>query len=95
MTSLGLDRYIIDVLMRDLVGHDHSTASFIVYLWLWAGTHGADRSRIGASLQTIATATGLSKSGVQTALRNLTRRELIRATRDGPTIAPSYQAIKL
>jgi Helix-turn-helix domain len=94
MTSLTVDRYVIDVLMRDLVGHDRSAAAFIVYLWLWAGSHGAGKPRVGASLQTIATATGLSKSGVQAALRNLTRRELIRTTRAGPTTAPSYEVLR-
>src|ERR1041385_7594092 len=34
----GLDRYVIDVLMRDLVGHDHTPSAFLVYLWLWART---------------------------------------------------------
>ena len=30
------DDYIIDTLMRDLVGHDHKPVSFLVYLWLAA-----------------------------------------------------------
>lgn len=31
---LNLDDYVVDVLMRDLVGHDRRPASFLVYLWL-------------------------------------------------------------
>ena len=33
---LSLDDYVIDVLMRDLVGHDRRPVSFLVYLWLAA-----------------------------------------------------------
>ena len=32
MAIFHLDRYVVDVLLRDLVGHDHSPAAFIVYL---------------------------------------------------------------
>ena len=31
-----LDDYVIDVLLRDLVGHDRRPVSFLVYLWLAA-----------------------------------------------------------
>ena len=86
-----LDPYIADVLMRDLTGHDRSPSAFLVYLWLWRMSRGIGRDRIGASLQTIATQTGLSKSAVQAAVRHLKRRRLIAATRDGPTAAPVYQ----
>jgi DNA-binding MarR family transcriptional regulator len=86
-----LDPYIADVLMRDLTGHDRSPSAFLVYLWLWRMSRGVGRARIGASLQTIATQTGLSKSAVQAAVRHLKRRELIAAERDGPTSAPVYQ----
>jgi hypothetical protein len=34
-----IDDYIIDVLMRDLVGHDRRTVSFLVYLWFAAEKH--------------------------------------------------------
>ena len=36
-----LDPYILDVLMRDLVGHDHTPSAFLVYLWLWGRTRAA------------------------------------------------------
>jgi hypothetical protein len=89
-----LDPYIADVLMRDLTGHDRSPSAFIVYLWLWRKSRGEGRDRIGASLQTIADQTGLSKSAVQAAIRHLTRRRLVEAERDGPTSAPIYAVLE-
>ena len=85
-----VDPYILDVLMRDLIGHDRAAAAFLVYLWLWRMSRGAGKPRIGASLQTIATKTGLSKSAVQAAVRHLKWRQLVSANRAGPTAAPSY-----
>jgi hypothetical protein len=86
-----LDPYLVDVLMRDLVGHDRSASAFIVYLWLWRMSRGQGRTRTGASLQSIATRTGLSKSAVQSAVRHLAWRQLVSATRNGPTAAPVYE----
>ena len=86
-----LDPYIVDVLMRDLVGHDRSASAFLVYLWLWRSSRGEGRPRIGASLQTIATRTGLSKSAVQKAVAHLARRRLVTAARAHATAAPTYE----
>jgi hypothetical protein len=91
MTPLPLDPYIADVLMRDLVGHDRRPSAFIVYFWLWRMSRGEGRPRVGASLQTLATGTGLSKSAVQAAVRHLARRRLVTATRRHPTDAPAYE----
>ena len=88
---LGLDPYIVDTLMRDLIAHDRSTSTFVVFLWLWRQTHAQGRDKIGASLADIARATGLSKSSVQNAMRRLSRRRLISASKAGPTVAPIYQ----
>jgi DNA-binding MarR family transcriptional regulator len=88
--ALRLDPYIVDTLMRDLVGHDRAPSAFVVYLWLWRRTHAQGRKTIGASLGDIADATGLSKSSVQNAVRRLTRRKLLAAFRAGPTLAPIY-----
>lgn len=88
--SLGLDRYVVETLMRDMVAHDHNPSGYLVFLWLWAKTDGG-RRRHAASLQTIARGTGLSKSSVQNAVRYLKdRRRLIDAERDGPTTPPVY-----
>lgn len=88
---LRLDPFIVDSLMRDLVGHDRAPSAFIVFLWLWRRTLGAGRQSVGASLQDIAWATGLSKSSVQNAMRRLARRRLVTAVRAGPTTAPVYR----
>ena len=91
--KLALDPYITDVLMRDLVGHDHTPSAFLVYLWLWARTNGG-RRRFAASLAGIALETGLSKSSVQNAVRQLkARRRLIAVTQDGPTSPPIYEVL--
>ena len=86
-----LDPYVTDVLMRDLVGHDRVPSAFLVYLWLWRMSRGEGRDRVGASLQTIATQTGLSKSAIQAAVRRLARRRLVSAARASPTAAPVYE----
>jgi DNA-binding MarR family transcriptional regulator len=80
--------------MRDLVGHDHAPSVFLVYLWLWRRTRAAGRDRHGASLQTLASATGLAKFSVQNALRRLERRGLIATRRAGPTTAAAYQVLE-
>lgn len=88
---LRLDPYITDTLMRDLVSHDRTPATFVVFLWLWRQTHAQGHEKVGASLADIAHATGLSKSSVQNAVRRLVQRRLIASARSGPTVAPIYQ----
>lgn len=93
MSQISLDPYVVDVLMRDLVGHDRSPSAYLVYLWLWARTEGG-RRRHAASLQTIALETGLSKSSVQNAVRSLRgRRHLIATESPGPTQPPVYKVL--
>ncbi|HEY1706626.1 MAG TPA: MarR family transcriptional regulator [Rhizomicrobium sp.] len=91
MKAIALDPHVIDALMRDLVGHDRTPAAFIVYLWLWRRTVGAEKRALGISLQHIAHATGLSKSAVQAAVKRLKARRLISVHRAGPTLAPTYK----
>ena len=88
---LGLDPYIVDTLMRDLIAHDRAPSTFVVFLWLWRQTHAQGRERVGASLADMAHATGLSKSSIQSAVRRLSRRRLVTASKTGPTTAPVYQ----
>ncbi len=90
METLRLDRYVTDVLMRDLVGHDHSPAAFVVYLFLWSRTFGAKAKTARASHQNIADETGLSKSAVQQALRLLHRRQLVTSERRHRTDTPEH-----
>jgi Helix-turn-helix domain len=72
-----IDAYVTDVLMPDLVGHDHRPAAFVVYLFLLRHSRAGTRDHIRVSLQTIATRTGLSKSSVQSSIRHLKRRGLL------------------
>ena len=70
---------------------DRAPSAFLVYLWLWRQTHAQGRANVGASLQDIARATGLSKSSVQNAVRRLKRRRLLAAEYSSPTAAPIYR----
>src|SRR5262245_38853999 len=88
---LALEPYLVDTLMRDLIAHDRAPSAFFVCLSLWRETHAQVRDKIAARLADIADATGLSKSSVQNAIRRLSRRRLVAASKSGPTIAPIYQ----
>lgn len=87
---LKLEGYIVDVLLRDLVGHDRSAAAFLVYLLLYTITHSAGRRSARVSLAQLAGRLGLSKSAVQAALRILTRRQLLRVHHASRTAVPEY-----
>ena len=89
-TYLRLDHYVVDVLMRDLAGHDRRPAAFLVYLYLWTQTWGAERRSLRTSHGRIAAATGLSRRTVQNAISLLSRRRLVRILKDSPTAAPEY-----
>lgn len=77
--------------MRDLVGHDHSPSAYLVYLHLWSQTIARREKSACLSHQMIANATGLSKSAVQTGMRRLIRRHLVRIHRDSATAVPEYR----
>jgi hypothetical protein len=102
-----LERYVTEVLMRDLVAHDHLSSAFLIYLFL-RGRATADQSHersarrrmhpVTISVRELAAETGLAKSVVQTALKVLQRRELLRVhsrERTGqPARAASYQVLR-
>ncbi|MDB4874819.1 MAG: hypothetical protein JWM41_1265 [Gemmatimonadetes bacterium] len=93
MQQLHVDRYVIDTLMPDLVGHDKRPSALLVYLFLWGQT--AERERtVTASLRDIADGTGLSKRGVQEALRILERRRLVSRTKTVPTSVATYEVLR-
>ena len=92
MERIGLDAYIVDVLMPDLVGHDRRPATFIVFLLLLRESARLRRDTVNVSLQTIATRTGLSKSAVQGAIRHLRRRRLLDLTL-APTVTEPTRRI--
>jgi len=83
------DDYLIETLMSDLVGHDRTPSSFLVFLKLWHMAGGPGRS-IQASLSTLAVETGLSKSSVQAALRHLRRRNYVASRRSAHTAIPAH-----
>jgi hypothetical protein len=91
---MTIDDYILDVLMRDLVGHDHSPAAFLVYLHLWGQTIGLRVKSTRLSHQMMADATGLSKSAVQNGMRCLLRRHLVRVQRASVTAIPEYRVLR-
>lgn len=85
-----MESYLVDVLLRDLVGHDRSAAAFLVYLLLYTMTHGTGHRSARISLAQVAERLGLSKSAVQAALRILTRRQLLRVHHASRTAVPEY-----
>ena len=80
--------------MRDLVGHDHQPAAYLVYLYLYGRAVRGNWQPVAASLRSLAEATGLSKSAVQTALETLRRRELVETTSVRPTAIPVHRVLR-
>jgi DNA-binding MarR family transcriptional regulator len=89
--TIPVDDYVLDILMRDLIGHDRQPAAFLVYLHLYGQATRRKWKPVSASLRMIAEATGLSKSAVQTALEKLRRRELIETTSEHATAVPQHR----
>ena len=89
-----IDSYVLDTLMRDLIGHDRAPSAYLVYLHLYRQTHGADRRSVSIALLDIAEATGLSKRTVQSAIAHLVYRRLIAVTRDSLTSVPDYSVLR-
>jgi DNA-binding MarR family transcriptional regulator len=94
MQHIGIDEYVIDVLMPDLAGHDRSPAAFLVYVLLWTELYRSEEKSVAISLQRMAEGTGLSKSAVQAALRRLTRRGLVQVAKSSPTAVPEYSLVR-
>jgi len=89
---ISVDDYIIDVLMRDLVGHDRRPASFLVYLWL-AAEQQRKKTVVQVSYQELAESVGISKSSVQAAVSWLVRRKLLAASKENATATPCYSVL--
>lgn len=94
MKPYAIDRYVIDVLLPDLVGHDRSAAAFLVYLALLCESEKRRAASVPISLQELAVRTGLGKSTVQTAIRHLKRRGLIDPDHAATTTAPSRKVVR-
>ena len=92
--TIAVDNYVLDVLMRDIVGHDRQPAAYLVYLYLYGQATRAGWKPVPASLRMLAEATGLSKSAVQTALELLRRRQLIETAIEHPTATPEHTVVR-
>ncbi len=92
--TIPIDDYILDVLMRDIVGHDRQPAAYLVYLYLYGQAARQKSKRVAASLRTLAETTGLSKSAVQTALERLRSRKLIETTSNHATAVPEHRVLR-
>jgi DNA-binding MarR family transcriptional regulator len=92
--TVPIDDYVLNILMPDLVGHDHQPAAFLVYLHLYRAAQRQRWKPVGASLRMIAEGTGLSKSSVQIALEKLRRRELIRSKSAHATALPRHRVLR-
>jgi len=94
MNTVAIDRYVLESLMADLVGHDRSPSAFLVYLALWARGGARRGAAVKISHRELAEETGLSKSAVQSAIRRLTQRRLITAARASRTATPEYSVLR-
>ena len=94
MEQIPVDAYVIDTLMRDLVGHDRKPSAFVVYLYFWRRLATSRSGSVHLSHQAIAEATGLSRSAVQAGIRILLRRRLVRSRKAFPTATPEYSLIR-
>jgi hypothetical protein len=92
--AIPVDDYVLDVLMRDIVGHDKQPAGYLVYLWLYGQAARQRWQPVAASLRTIAEETGLSKSAIQTALELLRYRELVVTAREHSTATPRHRVLR-
>jgi hypothetical protein len=93
IAMLALDDYVVDVLMRDLVGHDRRPTSFLLYLWLDAEQTRRDRP-VQVSYVQLAESVGVSKSSAQVAVNWLVRRRLLSVSKDSITATPCYTVQK-
>ena len=85
---MPLDRYVIETLMSDLVGHDRRPSAFLVYLLVEA----SDGEPL--SYATLAERTGLSRRSCQAAVAHLERRRLLEVVRRAENEAAIYRPLR-
>jgi hypothetical protein len=90
IARMTIDDYVIDVLMRDLVGHDKRPVAFLVYLWL-AAEQTRRNGTVQISYQELAESIGVSKSAAQSAVGWLKRRKLLTVGKATVTATPCYK----
>jgi len=88
--TLAVDRYVVETLMPDLVGHDRKPSAFLVYLVILGA---AAEGRVALSHGQLAERTGLSRRSVQTAVALLRRRQLIEVSRRSATDTSEYRPL--
>ena len=92
--TIPVDDYVLDVLMRDLIGHDQKAAAYLVYLHLYSQSVRKGWGPVPASLRMLAESTGLSKSAIHTALAHLRRRKLILSTKSRATATSRHHILR-
>ena len=80
--------------MRDLVSHDHSPSGYLTYLYLYSESKRQRTRTLAVSYQTLAEATGLSKSAVQKAISGLLSRQLLAVKKESATATPEYRVLR-
>ncbi len=94
MMQIPVDKYVLETLMADLVGHDRQPSAFLVYLCLWRLSSGSRTRTVQASYRDLVCETGLSKAAVQAAIATLQRRELIATRHASITAVPEYTVLR-
>ena len=94
MRVTTFDPYVLDVLMPDLVGHEHSPSAFLIYCYLWHRIEAAGGRAVQLSYATMALDTGLSRITAQRAIALLLRRQLVSTTSVSRTAVPSYLVLR-
>jgi hypothetical protein len=90
-STIQMDSYVVDVLMRDLVGHDRCPSAYLVYLAIHAA---AKQGRALFSYKAMGDLTGLSRRTCQNAVAHLRRRGLVQVSRKGATDAAEYRPLQ-
>jgi hypothetical protein len=93
MSTVTIDSYVIQTLMRDLIGHDHKPAAFAVYLWLAAEQQSRNKP-VAIGYADLAQETGLSRSATQKAVSWLIERGLLASEHASVTAKPVYTTFK-
>jgi hypothetical protein len=88
--KIGLDSYLFDTLMCDLVGHDRKPSAFLVYAAIAARNA---RGEFALSYAQLSDLTGLSRRATQDAVAHLVRRRLVESKRNRRTETTNYTAL--
>jgi hypothetical protein len=90
---IAVDEYVMDVLLRDLVGHDRRPVCFLAYLWLTAEEQ-RRKGFVEISYRELAESLGVSKSSAQSAVAWLVKRKLLAVSKANVTATPRYDVLQ-